>query len=320
MSGAAPERLHEYRNHHLDSTRWDHYRVRDGDIVVTTAYKAGTTWTQRILAALVLGLEPDGRSLPEMSPWIDARFMGPVEPMIESLESQTHRRFVKSHLAADGIRYFPEAKYVVVGRDTRDVFMSLWNHYSAYTDLAYSLFNDSERPGSEFPRCPEQPADLWPHWIGTGWFEWEPDGWPFWSHSHHLSTWWQWRDLPNVYFVHFGDLLADTEGEMRRLAAYCEIDVPEERWPAIVAAVQLDAMRADAKRGGAGDAAAMIFDGGLDRFLFKGTNGRWRDVLSDDELVRYEQASATLDPGLRAWLEGGRAAIEPTLLDDPTSS
>ena len=105
---------------------------------------------------------------------------------------------------------------------------------------------------------------------------------------------------------------------MRRLAIYCEIDVPEERWPAIVAAVQLDAMRADAKRGSGSDAAAMIFDGGLDRFLFKGTNGRWRGVLSDDDLMRYEQASAKLDSGLRAWLEGGRAATESTVLHGPT--
>ena len=152
--------------------------------------------------------------------------------------------------------------------------MSLWNHYDAYTDLAYSLFNDPERPGAELPRCPERAVDLWPRWIGEGWFEWEPDGWPFWSHHHHLSTWWQWRELPNVYFIHFGDLLADTEGEMRRLAVYCGIEVPEERWPGIVDAVQLDAMRKDAKRDGGG--ASMIFEGGIDRFLFKGTNGRWK--------------------------------------------
>jgi aryl sulfotransferase len=306
---AAPERGHEYRNHHLDSTRWDRFNVRDDDIVVTTAYKAGTTWTQRILAALVLGLEPDGRGLVEVSPWIDARFMGPVEPMIESVDAQTHRRFVKSHLAADGIRFFPEVKYVVVGRDTRDVFMSLWNHYSAYTDFAYMLFNDPDRPGAEFPRCPENPRDLWPRWIGEGWFEWEPDGWPFWSHHHHLTTWWQWRDLPNVHFMHFSDMLADIEGEMRRLAEYCEIEVPDARWPAIVDAVQLDAMRAEAKGDGAnGDPSAMVFEGGIERFLFKGTNGRWRGVLTEDDLALYETAAGTLDPALRAWLEGGRAA------------
>jgi aryl sulfotransferase len=309
MTTAGPERTHEYRNHHLDSTRWDHFHVREGDIVVTTAYKAGTTWTQRMLAALVLGPEPDGRGLMERSPWIDARFMGPVEPMIESLDAQTHRRFVKSHLAADGLRYFPEAKYVVVGRDTRDVFMSLWNHYSAYTDLAYALFNDPDRPGPEFPHCSGEPRELWPRWIGEGWFDWEPDGWPFWSHHHHLATWWQWRDLPNVYFMHYSDMLADTEGEMRRLADFCEIDVPAQWWSAMVDAVHLDAMRREAKGSTADeDPSAMIFEGGIDRFLYRGTNGRWRDVLTDADLALYDRAAATLDPGLRTWLEGGRTA------------
>ena len=93
---------------------------------------------------------------------------------------------------------------------------------------------------------------------------------------------------------------------MRRLAFYCEIEVPEERWPAIVDAVQLDAMRKDVKRAGGG--ASMFFEGGIDRFLFKGTNGRWKGVLSDDDLALYEQAATTLDPGLRAWLERGRVA------------
>ena len=43
---SAPERTREYRNHHLDSKRWDAFVARHDDIVVTTAYKAGTTWTQ----------------------------------------------------------------------------------------------------------------------------------------------------------------------------------------------------------------------------------------------------------------------------------
>jgi aryl sulfotransferase len=302
-----PERLHEYRNHHLDSTRWDHFHVREGDIVVTTAYKAGTTWTQRILAALIHGPEAEVSDLMGLSPWIDARFMGPLEPMIESVDAQQHRRFVKSHLAADGLRYFPEAKYVVVGRDTRDVFMSLWNHYTAYTDFAFALFNDADRPGPEFPRPPATPRDLWPRWIGEGWFDWEPDGWPFWSHHHHLATWWEFRDLPNVHFMHYGDMLGNTEGEMRRLADFCGIEVPEASWPAINAAVTIDAMRAQAS-GGGDDPSGFIFEGGVERFLFKGTNGRWREALTDDDVALYDQAAATLDPSLRAWLEGGRHA------------
>jgi aryl sulfotransferase len=114
-------------------------------------------------------------------------------------------------------------------------------------------------------------------------------------------------------FVHYGDLLGATETEMRRIAEFCEIDVPEEWWPRILEAVTIDAMRKEA-RGSAGDqdASAMIFEGGIERFLFKGTNGRWRGVLTDDDLLLYEKAVASLDPGLRGWLEGGRHASSPT--------
>ena len=301
-----PERTREYRNHHLDSTRWDQFVPRDDDVIITTAYKAGTTWTQRIMAALVLGPVSLPASLNEVSPWIDSRFMGPVEPILASLEAQPHRRFIKSHLAADGLRFFPEAKYIVVGRDTRDVFMSFFNHYSAYTDLMYSILNDPDRPGAELPKCPEDPRALWPRWIAEGWFDWEPDGWPFWSHHHHLSTWWDARELPNVLFVHFGDLKADPEAEMRRIAAFCDIEVDEAAWPALLSTVGLEAMRTEAR--GADDPMAFVFEGGAARFFYKGDSGRWRGVLTDDDLALYEDAASTLDPALRGWLEGGRYA------------
>jgi hypothetical protein len=39
----------------------------------------------------------------------------------------------------------------------------------------------------------------------------------------------------------------------------------------------------------------------------KGTNGRWRDALTEDDLDLYEAAAVQLDPELRAWLEAGSA-------------
>src|ERR1044072_2728931 len=97
-----PERTREYRNHNLDSTRWDSFRARDDDIVITTAYKAGTTWTQRIVAALVLGPGPLYAPFSQLSPWIDARFQGPPEPILEVAGGQEHSRVFKSNLAAVG--------------------------------------------------------------------------------------------------------------------------------------------------------------------------------------------------------------------------
>jgi aryl sulfotransferase len=46
--------------------------------------------------------------------------------------------------------------------------------------------------------------------------------------------------------------------------------------------------------------------GGADGFLYKGHNGRWRDVLTEEDLRLYEKVAGSLEPGLRAWLEAGR--------------
>ncbi|MBA2609752.1 MAG: sulfotransferase domain-containing protein, partial [Actinobacteria bacterium] len=196
MSSPSLAHTRVYRNHHLNSTRWDHVALRADDIVITTPYKCGTTWTQHITAGLLHA--PGTQVTRELSPWIDARFWGPIEPIAEGLEAQTHRRFMKSHLALDGTRWNDDVKYVVVGRDLRDVFMSLLNHYGAYGDVAMARLNDDGRPGAAIPRFDGDVHAWWSRWIREGWFEWEPDGWPFWSATHHWSTWWTVRDRPNV--------------------------------------------------------------------------------------------------------------------------
>ena len=62
-----------YKTWAHDSTRWEHYRARDGDIVIATYAKCGTTWMQQIVSLLIFQ-SPDPRSVLELSPWIDARF------------------------------------------------------------------------------------------------------------------------------------------------------------------------------------------------------------------------------------------------------
>jgi hypothetical protein len=50
--------------------------------------------------------------------------------------------------------------------------------------------------------------------------------------------------------------------------------------------------------------------GGARAFFFKGSNGHWQEVLTEVELVMYEQPKAKiLTPDCAHWLELGRAAI-----------
>ena len=49
----------ELQNHHFDSTIWNDFRFREDHVVVATYAKSGTTWTQQIVAQLLLGPDPD---------------------------------------------------------------------------------------------------------------------------------------------------------------------------------------------------------------------------------------------------------------------
>ena len=60
------------------------------------------------------------------------------------------------------------------------------------------------------------------------------------------------------------------------------------------------------------------FDTGSQRFLHKGTNGRWKDFLTSADLARYDAlVTHKLSPALGAWIEhGGLVAGDPRVLPD----
>ena len=71
---ALPTVKRHYQSALIDSERWNRFTPRDDDIIVTTSYKAGTTWVQGICGALVFqSAEPPG-TLDDRSPWLDALF------------------------------------------------------------------------------------------------------------------------------------------------------------------------------------------------------------------------------------------------------
>ena len=297
-----------YRNHHLDSTRWDTFEPRDDDVIISTAYKTGTTWTQVICGLLILQDPSLVVSLLDLSPWIDMQGL-PLDKILDDLKAQRHRRFIKSHLALDGLPFYENAKYIVVGRHPLDVFMSLWNHYGNYSDGFYQILDSTEYMDDvPMPRCPGDIRELWRGWIGRGWFDWEPEGYPFWSLFHHVRTWWEFRHLPNICFVHYNDMKTDLAGEMRRIAAYLEIDINEEVFPSLVEAATFDSMKENAEKIAAG--VEEFFKDGPKAFIYKGTNERWHGVLTGDDLAQYEALKEKeLDPTLAHWLESGNRIV-----------
>jgi aryl sulfotransferase len=119
-----------------------------------------------------------------------------------------------------------------------------------------------------------------------------------------------------VLLVHFNDLKADRESEMRRIAEFLNIDLPETLWPKIVAAASFESMRENGSI--LMPHAEMAWEGGAKTFLHKGTNGRWRDIISKDDLAAFDaKVKANFSPALAAWIENGRlAAGDPAQAPD----
>jgi aryl sulfotransferase len=287
-----------------DSTRWDHYAPRAGDVVIATPPKCGTTWTQRIVSLLVFQ-SPAPCPVLEISPWIDARFIAPPEVVRDLIEAQTHRRFVKSHLPLDGLPIYDEVRYIHVARDPRDACMSFFNHCNALTKPARDLIASTAPP--ELPEYNPEFGDLttfWRNWFTRGAQPQWQDGYPDISFVDFETTFWGERRRENLLLVHYNDLKADLDGEMRRIAAFLGVETPAALWPRLVEAASFAAMKRDGPilLGPAG----ALFEGGSDRFLFKGSNGRWQEELSADDLALADKLAARFSPGLRRWLEGGR--------------
>jgi aryl sulfotransferase len=293
---ACTVKTRELHNHHFDSTIWNDFLYRDDDIVISTYAKSGTTWMQQIVSQLLFQGE-EGLEVAEMSPWMDLR-IPPKEVKLLAIEEQAHRRFIKTHLPLDAMVFSEKAKYIYIGRDGRDVLWSLYNHHSNANDAWYDALNQT--PGRVGP--PIEPpctsvTEYFDEWLAK-------DGYPFWSLWENVRTWWAAGNLPNVHVVHFANLKEDMPGEIRRIAEFLAIPVDQSKWEKILLHCSFEYMKANAAKsvplGGA------FWQGGAETFIHKGTNGRWREILSAEQICQYEKrAMAELGAECAHWLASG---------------
>ena len=283
--------MRRYRATVYDSDRWDGFELRSGDIVISTPPKCGTTWTQMICALLILQQPELPRPLDSLSPWIDMVTRSRTE-VFDDLEAQTHRRFIKTHTPLDGIPNDPTVTYICVGRDPRDVALSMDRHIDNMDFDAFLVARGRAAAIDGIELGPLPPRQLRPDGEHARFWRWVDDETPSTEIGsslrrtvEHLQTFRDAADDLDVVLLHYDDLQADLEGQMRRLAARLEIDVDDHRWPDLFRAATFESMR--------GRADKMVPAGGPDHwidpeaFFSRGTSGQWRDLLDDVDLDRY---------------------------------
>ncbi|MEQ1888860.1 MAG: sulfotransferase domain-containing protein [Alphaproteobacteria bacterium] len=299
-----PERKYVYNHMTCDSRRWDGFVPRDGDIIISTPPKCGTTWTQMICALLIFQKPRLDRPLSDYTLWLDVPAR-PIEDILAELEGQTHRRFIKTHTPLDGIPYFKNVTYLLVARDPRDAFISMGNHFKNMNPAAVGhMMQGAQKRNVPMPVPTSDVRARFRTWISASGIP--ETGRPIEENVLHLAgTFWQFRHLPNIHLIHYGDLKADRDGQMRRISAALGIPVNEAIWPQLVAAAGFEDMKENAENlaptTGAGNEWLI-----KSSFFNSGENGQWQDILGDEELAAYRKAmTERISPELAHWLEHG---------------
>ncbi|MGD9540500.1 sulfotransferase domain-containing protein [Methylocystis sp.] len=308
---STPTRTHVYTGVVYDSARWNSFVLRAGDIIVCSPPKCGTTWTQMLCAVLVHQSATLPQPLTRLSRWLD-RLAQPIDEVVADFDAQPFRRIIKTHTPLDGLPFDARVSYVVCGRDPRDAFLSMMDHVGNLSDETVAeIMNRLGAPGESLP-FPNDPNLLFPIWLTTPEMPWMEDGFPWGSAFYFMRSFWKFRTLNNIAFLHYADLCDDLDKEMRQLSAFLGIPIDEAIWPSLVAAGRFDAMKTIGEEVAPGAHLGEWSD--ANAFFKMARRGQWRDALSPANLALYEKLSAErLDPNLKAWLEGGaRAASAKT--------
>jgi aryl sulfotransferase len=306
--------LVRYRSWVYDSARWGAVRLRPGDIVISTPPKCGTTWTQMICVLLVHQRPDLGAPLSVLSPWVD--MLGtPIGEVVATLEAQPHRRVIKTHTPLDGLPRGEDVTYICVARDPRDTAISMGGHrdnmdIERFGSARAEVATVDGEAGLPLPPA-GQPAlsereRFW-HWVDDVSPPTEAPS-SLLRTLRHLEQFWEVGADPGIVLLHYDDLSADLEGEMRALADRLGIVAPEARWPELVEAAGFAAMK---RQAGALAPTSMgrSFWRDPGQFFRLGTSGQWRELLDGDDLERYRRRVADLVPSDLATWAHGRAGL-----------
>ncbi len=300
-----------YRTFMFDNTRWDDFEFRADDIVISSSPKCGTTWTQMLCALLIFQDSHFARPLTEISPWLDQQ-TGKLDTVLATLEAQQHRRFIKTHTPLDGLPIDDRVTYLCVGRDPRDVFVSMDHHWTNMDMDAVLHAREAAVGNSDAEELlaktsmvnrPDDALERFRAWIDND-LPPEQVASSLRAALHHVDTFWTQRDRDNVALFHYADLEADLVAEMERLAVVLEIEMSAERVRELAVAAGFDEMK-----GRAGELAPNVDIAiwrDMSDFFHQGQSGQWRALLADEDLAHYwTRVRELATPDLADWSHHG---------------
>ncbi len=189
-----------------------------GDVFVCTYPKSGTNWMMQMAHQIIFHGEGEYENIldviswPDMGPRGNSRFCIPLASKAVQQLSPEHKRVIKTHLSTDYVPYNEKARYIVVIRDPKEVFVSSY-HFVAST---FAPLMPSPKKWFELYL-----TDAFPLSFGSSW-------------AKHAAGYWALHDKPNVLILSYAGMKKDLPGTISKVAEFLGVDLS----PAAFARVQ----------------------------------------------------------------------------------
>lgn len=236
--------------------------TRPGDICYTSFPKSGSTWLANILVRIVNdGGSPGDKTLRDALHWVESSVHYPRSRA--EIDADPSPRIFASHMpysmALGGDPPSNPCRYVYIARNPKDVAVSYFHFESGA------------------PWAGNAPV-AWSDWLqmfvsGTlqrgDWFD-------------HVLGWWRHRDVENVHFMKYEELLNDFGGELRRLGRFLGHDLSDE----LVRVIQERTGFEKTKQ----DSFSNLHEiPELSHFYRKGQIGSWKELFTVAESEWFDQ-------------------------------
>ena len=226
--GCWPAALTRLMNRTL--SRFGPYRPGAHDVLVCSYFKSGTNWTMQIAVQIAHRGAAQFEHIHDLVAWPEARaalgrrFAVPIEDETPWRSAPSGLRIIKTHLHAAQVPYSPEARYICVVRDPKDVFVS------SYHFMRDGILGVLMPPKEKWLR-----TYLSRDAISGSWAE-------------HLVGWWQMRQRPNVLFLTYEEMKRDLPGSVRRMAALMGVTLSEAEFASVLRQASFEHMQSIAHR------------------------------------------------------------------------
>lgn len=183
------------------------------DVFVATYPKSGTNWMLQIAHQLLFHGEGEFEHIHCVVPWPDTANMGPLKTYAIPIEdssvwraSPEQKRVIKTHYDWELLPYSEKARYIMVIRDPKDVFVSSYFFFvkegplggpAPTLDTWYKIFLNGDMP------------------VGGSWVK-------------NTAGYWAQRHRPNVLILSFKSMKRDLRGAVDQVADFLNVHVSDQ--------------------------------------------------------------------------------------------